>query len=48
MEQVATAMESIKSASTQSVASTREVETGARQLQELGEKLKQLAGQLKV
>ena len=48
MEQVALAMASIKSASTQTVASTRQVEGAASQLNELGEKLKLLVGQTKV
>ena len=42
MDQVALAMESIKQASTQNVAGTKQVETAARNLNELGQKLKQL------
>jgi methyl-accepting chemotaxis protein len=42
MDQVATAMESIKQASTQNVASTKQVEVAAKNLHELGQKLKQL------
>jgi methyl-accepting chemotaxis protein len=42
MDQVATAMESIKQASTQNVASTKQVETAAKDLHELGQKLRHL------
>ena len=42
MDQVALAMDSINQASAQNVAGTREVETAAQNLQELGLKLKQL------
>jgi len=42
MDQVVLAMESIKQASVQNVAGTRQVETAAQNLQELGQKLKQL------
>jgi len=42
MDQVATAMESIKQASTQNVASARQLETAARNLGELGHRLKQM------
>jgi len=42
MDQVVLAMESINQASIQNVAGTRQVETAAQNLQELGQKLKQL------
>ena len=42
MDQVVLAMESINQASVQNVAGTRQVETAAQNLQELGQKLKQL------
>lgn len=42
MDQVALAMENIKQASTQNVASTKQAETAAKGLHELGQKLKQL------
>ncbi|HUQ08711.1 MAG TPA: CHASE3 domain-containing protein [Steroidobacteraceae bacterium] len=42
MDQVAGAMESIKQASTQNVASARQLETAARNLSELGQRLKRL------
>lgn len=42
MDQVALAMENIKVASTQNVASTRQSETAAHNMHELGQKLKQL------
>jgi len=42
MDQVVLAMESINQASLQNVAGTRQVETAAQNLQELGQKLKQL------
>ncbi|HEY1725342.1 MAG TPA: CHASE3 domain-containing protein [Steroidobacteraceae bacterium] len=42
MDQVAGAMESIKQASTQNVASAKQLETAARNLNELGQSLKQL------
>ncbi|HEV2176742.1 MAG TPA: CHASE3 domain-containing protein [Terriglobia bacterium] len=48
MDQVAQAMESIKTASTQNVASTRQTETAARNMQELGRKLKELVALYKV
>ncbi len=48
MDQVAMAMENIRTASTQSVASTRQAETAARQLHELGQHLKDLVGRFKV
>ena len=48
MDQVALAMENIKSASTQTVASTRQAEDAAQNLHDLGKKLKGLVGQFKV
>ena len=48
MDQVAQAMESIKVASAQNVAGTKQAETAAQQLHELGERLKQLVAQYKV
>lgn len=45
MDQVALAMENIKQASSQNVVSTRQTETVAQSLHELGLKLKQLVGQ---
>ena len=48
MDQVAQAMESIKLASAQSVAGTKQAEAAARQLHELGEKLKLLVARYKV
>ncbi len=42
MDQVASAMESIKQASTENVASTRQSETSAQNLHDLGQKLKQI------
>jgi methyl-accepting chemotaxis protein len=42
MDQVAGAMESIKQASTQNVASARQLETAARNLSDLGQRLKRL------
>ena len=45
MDQVALAMENIKQASTQNVASTKQAETAAQNLHDLGQKLKQLVGQ---
>lgn len=48
MDQVALAMENIKLASTQNVASTKQAETAAHSLHELGQKLKQLVEQYKV
>jgi len=45
---VALAMENIKQASLQNVAGTRQAETAAQSLHELGQKLKQLAEQYKV
>ncbi len=48
MDQVALAMENIKIASTQTVASTKQAETAAQQLHDLGQKLKQLVARFKV
>ncbi len=48
VDQVATAMENIHQASTQNVASTRQVEATAQTLHELGLKLKLMVGQFKV
>jgi methyl-accepting chemotaxis protein len=48
MDQVALAMENIKQASMQNVAGTRQAETAAHSLHELGQKLKRLAEQYKV
>jgi methyl-accepting chemotaxis protein len=48
MDQVALAMENIKQASTQNVASTRQTETAAQSLHELGQKLKHLVEGYKV
>lgn len=48
MDQVTVAIESIKVASTQNVASTREAETAAKQLHELGQKLQELTGQYRI
>ncbi|MGH8056116.1 MAG: methyl-accepting chemotaxis protein [Candidatus Entotheonellia bacterium] len=48
MDQVALAMENIKQASTQNVASTKQTETAAQNLHELGQKLKQLVERYKV
>jgi len=45
MDQVALAMENIKQASAQNVAGTKQAETAARNLHELGQKLKQLVEQ---
>jgi methyl-accepting chemotaxis protein len=42
MDQVAGAMENIKQASTQNVASAKQLETAARNLNDLGQRLKQL------
>ena len=47
-DQVALAMENIKQASAQNVAGTRQTETAARNLHELGQKLKQLTLQYKM
>lgn len=48
MDQVALAMENIKVASTQAVASTRQAETAAQSLHNLGQQLKELVGKFKV
>jgi len=48
MDQVAMAMQSIKQASLQNVSGTKQAETAARNLHELGQRLKQLAAQYKV
>jgi methyl-accepting chemotaxis protein len=48
VEQVAAAMESIKQASTQNVASAAQLETAARNLNSLGQRLKQIVERYKV
>ncbi len=48
MDQVALAMENIKTVSTQTVTSTRQAELAAQNLHELGQKLKALVGRFKV
>ncbi|MGH9855697.1 MAG: methyl-accepting chemotaxis protein, partial [Blastocatellia bacterium] len=48
MDQVALAMENIKQAATQNVASTKQTETSAQDLHELGQKLKRLVGQYRL
>ena len=48
MDQVALAMENIKQASVQNVAGTKQAETAAHTLHELGQKLKQMVEQYKV
>jgi methyl-accepting chemotaxis protein len=48
MDQVAQAMENIKTASTQNVASTKQTETAARNIGELGRKLEKLVALYKV
>jgi methyl-accepting chemotaxis protein len=48
MDQVAQAMESIKMASTQNVASTKQTESAAKNIDELGQKLKELVAVYKV
>jgi len=48
VDQVATAMENIKQASTQNVASAKQLETAAHNLNELGQRLKQLVAKYKV
>jgi len=45
---VALAMDNIKQASSQNVAGTKQAEAAARNLHELGQRLKQLASQYKV
>ena len=48
MDQIALAMENIKQAATQNVASTKQTETSAQNLQELGQQLRRLVGQYKL
>jgi methyl-accepting chemotaxis protein len=48
MDQVAQAMESIKTASTQNVASTKQTETAAKNIGDLGRKLTELVALYKV
>ena len=48
VDQVAAAMESIKKASTQNVAGAKQLETAARNLSELGQRLKQMVERYKV
>ncbi len=48
MDQVAGAMENIKQASTQNVASAKQLETAARNLDDLGQRLKQMVERYKV
>jgi methyl-accepting chemotaxis protein len=48
VDQVAGAMESIKQASAQNVAGAKQLETAARNLNELGQRLKQMVGRYKV
>ena len=48
MDQVAGAMENIKQASTQNVASAKQLETAARNLNDLGQRLKQMVESYKV
>lgn len=48
MDQVALAMDNIKQASTQTASSTKQAETAARNLYDLGQKLKQIVEQYKV
>jgi methyl-accepting chemotaxis protein len=47
-DQVVMAMENIKQASAQNVAGTKQVETAAHNLHELGQKLKRLVEEYKV
>lgn len=47
MDQIASAMENIKQASTQNVAGTRQTEQAARNLNDIGQRLKTLIGQYK-
>ncbi len=47
-DQVALAMENIKQASTQNVASTKQTEAAAQNMHELGQKLKEIVGRYKV
>jgi methyl-accepting chemotaxis protein len=48
MGQIAVAMESIKQASTQNVASAKQLESAARNVDDLGQKLKQIVERYKV
>jgi len=48
MDQVALAMENINQASTQNVAGTKQAETAAHNLNELGQKLKGIVEQYKL
>jgi methyl-accepting chemotaxis protein len=48
MDQVAVAMESIKQASTQNVAGAKQLEMAARNLNDLGQRLKQMVERYKV
>lgn len=48
MDQVALAMQSIKTASSQNLASTKQMETAAQNMQDLGQKLKELVAVYKV
>jgi methyl-accepting chemotaxis protein len=48
MDQIASAMESIKTASTQNVASTKQTETAAKNIEELGRRLRGLVSLYKV
>ncbi|MBM3890405.1 MAG: chemotaxis protein, partial [Verrucomicrobia bacterium] len=48
MDQVAAAMESIKTASVQNVESARQLEAAARNVNDLGQRLKQLVQRYKV
>jgi methyl-accepting chemotaxis protein len=48
VDQVAAAMESIKQASTQNVASAKQLEAAARSLSDLGQRLKQMVERYKV
>jgi methyl-accepting chemotaxis protein len=47
MDQVASAMESIKQAGAQNVASAKQMETSARSLNDLGQKLRELTEKAK-
>jgi methyl-accepting chemotaxis protein len=48
MEQLALATENIKVATTQNLESTRQAETAARNLHDLGQKLEQLVGRYSI
>jgi len=48
VDQVAAAMESIKQASTQNVASAQQLETAARNLNDLGQRLTQMVERYKI